>query len=226
MKTIISLVLLCLPLSGWATVINYLPYTVSAPGVYTLERNLTGTAAILITIKSSDVVLDLGGYTLSGSASQWAIHVESSTSVPATNLPGFGGNVKIRNGGIRNIAGGGIFFDGTIWATAEDLTIQAGTQAIQDQAGDGDTVKCCNLYNFSQSQPTVAFLDTANCLIENNHVYSGGGSPGIQSGYHSVHVTNAIIGNFVTTPGPVVLDIVGDINSGNFIYGLGGAVNL
>ena len=70
--------------------INTLPYTISVPGDYLLERNLQSTAPTLITITASDVTLDLNGHTLSSASSQYAIHVKSVQ------------NVVIKNGSIRN----------------------------------------------------------------------------------------------------------------------------
>jgi hypothetical protein len=214
MKGIASLTLLLLPFTGWATVINSLPYTITEPGVYTLERNLTGTAPVLVAIKSADVTLDLCGHTISGSASQEAIHVVGGPFQPTTNLPGFYGIIKILNGGIRNILAMGIVLDvgGVIM---EDLTVQASSSAIfiKGPSASGD-VRRCTLSNVGQ--PALYLLNTTGCMVEQNKVYSYGGA-GIETSFErSPHdAPNVIINNFAIAPG-LPLDIQeGDINRNN-----------
>jgi len=53
--------------------INSLPYTISVPGDYQLDRNLQSTSPTLITITADDVTLDLNGHTLSSTSSKYAI---------------------------------------------------------------------------------------------------------------------------------------------------------
>jgi hypothetical protein len=71
--------------------INSVPYTISVPGDYILERNLQSTAPTLIMIAASDVTLDLNGHTLVVRG-QYAIHIE-------------GYNVVVKNGSIRETPG-------------------------------------------------------------------------------------------------------------------------
>src|SRR5215469_5292318 len=77
---------------GWSQTyqINTLPYTISVPGDYILERNLTSNAPTLITITASDVTLDLNGHTLSSTSSKYAIYLGGVQ------------NVVIKNGSIHN----------------------------------------------------------------------------------------------------------------------------
>jgi hypothetical protein len=46
-----------------ATVIDSLPYTITAPGVYGLKCNLTANGTIGITVQAANVVINLNGFT-------------------------------------------------------------------------------------------------------------------------------------------------------------------
>ena len=94
------------PVSG-QTVINSLPYTISAAGSYVLGGNLSfgntnGTSAI--TVASSNVILDLSGFYISGPP----FPVSNATAILVGNVT----NVTVRNGTLANtgygirIAGG------------------------------------------------------------------------------------------------------------------------
>jgi hypothetical protein len=77
-------------------IINYLPYTISAPGTYVLNTDLTAipnSYAILINQPVGNVTLDLKGHTL---------HMSGNTSygIIAKMSGGFPGIVTIQNGTI------------------------------------------------------------------------------------------------------------------------------
>lgn len=85
--------------------INALPYTISSPGQYCLEKDLSTSIAsdVAIGIQADDVVVDLGGYNVTGTA--------GSTS----NAVGIRGidvhNVRITNGTVRGFRDGiNLFF--------------------------------------------------------------------------------------------------------------------
>ncbi|HZV70775.1 MAG TPA: right-handed parallel beta-helix repeat-containing protein [Saprospiraceae bacterium] len=71
--------------------IDSLPYTISAPGSYYVTANLTG--AVGITIATSNVTLDLNGYTLKGTAGNNSEGVKVSVAVT---------NINVKNGGIAS----------------------------------------------------------------------------------------------------------------------------
>lgn len=85
--------------------VNSLPYTINSSGQYCLKKDLsTGIAAgAAIDVKADDVILDLGGHTVAGTAG------------PATDTVGIRGedvrNVSISNGTLRGFKDGiNLFF--------------------------------------------------------------------------------------------------------------------
>ena len=90
------------------TVINAVPYTISVSGNYRLGTNLiTASAAqTAITISAPNVILDLNGYFVSGSANT----TTSNTPVIAV---GNVSSVTIRNGTVANNGNAIVFFPGT-----------------------------------------------------------------------------------------------------------------
>jgi len=82
------------------TPISTLPYTISNAGSYYLTNNLTGQAgANGITITTSDVTLDLNGFTIIGVAG-------SSDGIFVNGINAF--NITIRNGTVGNWGTDGI----------------------------------------------------------------------------------------------------------------------
>ena len=105
-------------MSGYATVIESLPFTISKSGTYTLDRNLKYSgSSFAITVSASTVVIDLSGYTLSGT-NGWAIYGDASSNVTVQNgtITGFFAGVELLNGSqellqnlrLLNIAAGGV----------------------------------------------------------------------------------------------------------------------
>jgi hypothetical protein len=92
---------------GVGTKITSLPYTISAPGFYYLDRNLKATSGngILINSDNGSVTLDLMGFSLSGTAGNKGIYSMSAQS-----------NIEVRNGTL------------TAWEWAIDLP--TGTETI------------------------------------------------------------------------------------------------
>jgi parallel beta helix pectate lyase-like protein len=80
--------------------INSVPTTINSPGVYCLDRHLgTGlTSGAAITIASDDVTLDLGGFTLAGTADP----ASTAIGIHAVGRQ----NVTIRDGTVRGFEEG------------------------------------------------------------------------------------------------------------------------
>ncbi len=89
------------------TVISSVPYTITASGQYVVDRNLIGASANvdLITVNAPNVLIDLGGFFVSGPGN-------TPTSTKACIRTNGGSNIVIRNGTLANM-GYGISFDGS-----------------------------------------------------------------------------------------------------------------
>jgi hypothetical protein len=127
------------------TIINSLPYTISAPGNYVLGSNLTysSAAGAAITILSSNVTLDLGG------------HYLYFPGTPTSNVGVYvhnAGNVIIQNGIIADFHYG-IFFE-RIGATA---------------LNSGNIVQDLRLTNVVNG---VVLLAVAGSIVRNNQMIS------------------------------------------------------
>jgi hypothetical protein len=85
------------------TAIGAIPFTITAPGVYCLKsnKNTNITNGIAITINASNIVLDLNGFTLNGSAAG-----------PGTEAIGIGlshnnvlrQNITVKNGTVQGFS--------------------------------------------------------------------------------------------------------------------------
>ena len=109
--------------------IKSLPHTITAPGVYCLKDSLTATGDG-ITIAADDVVLDLGGLSLSGSGTGLGVQAADRS------------NVTVRNGTIRGFVVGvrleGEFAQG---AVVEHLRIEGNSAVGIQAAGRGTAVR-------------------------------------------------------------------------------------
>src|SRR5438309_1790745 len=75
------------------TKINKLPYVITAPGSYLVQKN-TSCVVTAITINASNVDLDLGGHTISGSGTGDGVYVQGQS------------NVTIHDGGVQGFVNG------------------------------------------------------------------------------------------------------------------------
>ena len=89
------------------TVINSVPYTITASGKYVLGNNFVTASAnqVAITINAPNVVLDLNDFFVSGPGNSTTIN---QTVISVGNVS----NVKIRNGTVANNGFGIYFFPG------------------------------------------------------------------------------------------------------------------
>jgi hypothetical protein len=91
-------------MSAYATVIEAVPFTIIKAGTYTLDGNLTysGTSEA-ITVTASSVVIDLKGFTLTGTGptnGQIAIYIQGPNNVTVQNgtITGFADGVDFQGG--------------------------------------------------------------------------------------------------------------------------------
>src|SRR5215475_6854642 len=71
------------------------PVTISAPGSYVLTSNFNAGGLTAVIVTASNVTLDLNGFTIAGNANNFGVVLGNNTL-----------NVVVRNGIIRNFAGG------------------------------------------------------------------------------------------------------------------------
>jgi len=97
-KFLLLLALICAPVIGRAvTVITGLPYTITAPGTYVLESNLTANNTDGIVVDASNVSINLGPYAL--------IQAQPFYHTTGINV-GHVDNVNIQNGTITGFTVG------------------------------------------------------------------------------------------------------------------------
>lgn len=128
-------------------IINEFPFTINNPGKYALYQPTSYAAAAgipAISIRASDVVLDLQGFSLEqsgGAANVTAININASVS-----------NVTIRNGTINNFTRMGV--------EAQQLSTTKNNIQIQ------------NMNFTSCQQSAIIFSDTNNIVIKNINVFN------------------------------------------------------
>jgi len=196
--------------------INTLPYTISVPGDYILERNLQSNAPTLITITVGDVTLDLNGHTLSSTSSQYAIHLKGVQ------------NVAIKNGSIRDPVnplspqqgGVGILLGGATECLIRDLSISAKQGAIIDAGGGNNLIRDCMIETYPSLVAAITLQGTNGDLIEHNLIKWQGW--GVLDTGHSPHASNAVKDNVVNVAGQGGLSIPDDWDINNVVANDGG----
>ncbi len=136
------------------------PIVISAPGHYYLTGNLNPPASTrALTINSSDVSLDLGGFTVTGSGSG-----------PVAGILVFGVQTRVRitNGTVKGFPGNGISAVGITHVVIEDVTV-SGT-AIGIQVGSYSVVRNCSASENTEYGMLISgsFSTIDNCMVESN----------------------------------------------------------
>ncbi len=149
---------------GGPIVIKDLPYTISKPGNYTLTKSLTYTTnrTDAITITSDGVILDLGGFSITGPGMATAAH---------QGVAIFGNGVEVRNGYISGFYYG-LFANNSISPKASNLKIHDNLFGIDfESSAFGTEVKDCKVYSNGR---TGIYVAAAGGLITNNVTYNNG----------------------------------------------------
>ncbi|MBI5289514.1 MAG: right-handed parallel beta-helix repeat-containing protein [Chloroflexi bacterium] len=161
---------------GPGTPISSLPFAISQPGYYYVTRHLTGAAGQPgITITTSNVTLDLGGFTLLGGPS-----AQDGIDVVGPR------NIVVRNGALRGWFNG-INFQATysriervqVMSNANQGIIIGALSLVTDCVASlngsngiyviGGTVRNCTI---GENSPGM-IVDT-NSIVEGNRVYNNG----------------------------------------------------
>jgi hypothetical protein len=132
---------------GAATVIDHLPYTITASGEYVMQSDLTANGTDGITVHAANVTINLSGFTLA----QGAAGGENS------GIDVFAGNVTVRNGTITG------FYEGVLLSSsngkAQDLQLlgEIGGGVVVG-AGDDNAVVNCLIVGAGKDSPFVGVL--------------------------------------------------------------------
>ena len=117
-----------------ATEITSLPITISTPGKYYLTSNLTAVGTNWnIVITASNVVLDLNGLVITGTANQLGILVYGA------------GGVTVKNGGAARGLYYGVYLLNATDCTVENVSVTTASYPITDNSGNGNRIVRCNV---------------------------------------------------------------------------------
>jgi len=148
--------------------ISSLPYTISRPGSYCLTNNLSTpiTRGAAIIIAASNVLLDLKGCKLEGTA---AMGASTAAGIKAADRR----SVTVRNGTIRGFALGVQLFQVASPSpgsanVVEDLRIERSYQCGITATGTGTVVRRNLVYDIGD--PTAAAVDTTAISIGGDSV--------------------------------------------------------
>lgn len=183
-RSLLSLLgaLILVPTSLWAegavpTVvarpITKVPYTITQPGTYILRKDLSYAGNLIaITVAANNVIIDLGGRTLSGTLTQDT----NNSSVGITMGVGNFDSVMVRNGTIKGFAYNVNLFTGTPGGryVVEDVVSEnAGTTGIRAVGGSIEVKNCTVLNTGFKADLTTCYGIQANgkdVVIQNNTV--------------------------------------------------------
>ncbi len=186
---------------GPGTPISSLPFVISQPGFYYVTRPLTGAAGLPgITITTSNVTVDLGGFTLTG----------GTTPLEGINVPFGRRNIVIRNGAVRSWSFGidaapcsNCRVDGVQASSNTNVGIRIGPQSeISDcnaslNGNDGIHVSYGTVRNCTVSENGFKGILVGNgSLVEGNRLHSNTNSAAISvSGSNATIRNNELSGN-------------------------------
>ncbi len=170
----LALLLASSALASAQTVINSLPYTVTSPGLYVLNQNLSSnqTTGNLITVATSNVTIDLQGHFLSGPVGNTT---QDTLGIFAYNQ----NNLTIQNGTIAHCSQG-IYLTGS------------GDSGINvDHRLSNLRVARCNNEGISVIRAPAARI--TNCQVSNIGGSSSGAALGIELGGLGATVTDTTV---------------------------------
>lgn len=161
------------------TPISSLPFVISQPGHYYLTRNLTGGAGTTgIAVNASNVTIDLGGFTLTGAATNGA-------GIEATQ---YQFAIRITNGNFKNW-GTAIALYPTVYSRVDNVTI-IDAENVGIDLGFFSVAEDCNVSSGAHAGINVRASTLRNCTVIDN------GDSGVSVGGDS-HVHDNLIRNNV-----------------------------
>jgi hypothetical protein len=179
-KLILLAALLCTPgIIHAVTVITSLPYSVTAPGSYELQKNLTANGTDGIDVNASNVTINLGGNTLSQSQAGTGNGILVSSGIS---------NVSVQNGTITGFFYGVRFEPGSA-DTLTNVQVLSSSVGVLVTANDC-LVESCNVIGTGNSFGIAIQQCSAVCVKDNQVSQQGYGI--VES---SVTTPNAVIKN-------------------------------
>lgn len=184
-KLVLLAALICVPaITRAVTVITSLPYSITKPGSYVLESNLTAAGTDGIDIKNaSNVSINLNGYTLTGDTSGIGINAQGEIN-----------NIIVQNGAITGF-GSGVNFDVNSSNASQRVVLKNLRLLDIPETGISLAASDCLVENCSiigtGGDTTVGIAVAGGAALIKNNRISGCGV-GIASAGR-----NALIGNYV-----------------------------
>jgi hypothetical protein len=162
------------------TVITSLPFTISSPGIYVLDRDLTVNGSDAIDVNTPDVVIDLNGYSIIGSNGGFGVSAGQVANVIVENgrISGFATAVQLGPYSVaRNLMG----------SDDEGISVQGNDCVVQNCILQGTGTGAAN-------GAGIGIESTSRCEVTGCRV--SGFFLGIAS--FGTSEDNAIVHNFVT----------------------------
>jgi hypothetical protein len=161
--------LLCMPaLARAATVIDTVPYTITASGTYELKSNLTANNTVGITVQAANVVINLNGFTLA----------QSQPTSAKDGIDVSADNVTVRNGTISGFQSA-VSLRGSV-GKAEDLRLLGNVGiAILIESGSDNAVVNCVIIGLTDGKPGtfgIVVRSSSGDLLKGNQIseFAGG----------------------------------------------------
>jgi len=173
------------------TPISSLPFTISSPGSYVITGNLNATGTG-ITVNSSNVSIDLNGYSIigSGKGAFDGIYISDRS------------NVEIRNGTIRNFGRNGIYEAGSNPSGHRVIEVRANQNQGSGIAllGDHHLVKDCSAFGNGLQGISAYGMISGNVCGQNGTegIYGGGNIAGNTARHNGVGIYAAQVGTLVS----------------------------
>lgn len=186
--------------------ISSLPYTISTPGYYYVNGNLS-SAGTGIVVNANDVTVDLNSYTITGPGDPGDGYNFGVTIS--------GSNIEVKNGTIRNFDQAMFSSEGVNYARAINVRAVSNATGIR-LLGKGNMVEQCHVSNNSNSSGEAIAVG-AGSTVASNVVHSNA-STGILTFEGSTIIGNTVYNN----AGNGIVALVGSTVKNNTVYSNGG----
>lgn len=157
-----------------------MPLTIKEPGVYYLTEGFvytgsgTGAGNAVISVESSDVTIDLKGYTIDGNSSS-----KAASGIYSDNFD----NITVKNGGVKGFSNFCVRLEGESSSNNRVENITANIADIPILVGKRSRVTNCDVHNGKTICIKVNINSViSDCIVSNDYEYS---TNGIYAGTYS-----------------------------------------